>query len=106
LQTPSSALVFAVAACLLLVFTWLTLTYTLSHATAVDDKGKSSGGSIFGGVVSVSTTVITNGKSSTSCTAGESRNEDNQCVFRGPCPSGTITMRHNFDKTGRCFRKA
>ena len=105
MQTASSALVFAVAACLLLVFTSLSLPYTVSPAAAVDEKGKSSGGSIFGSVVPASTTGITNGKSSTFCIAGESRNEDNQCVFSGPCPSGTITMRHNFDKTGRCFRK-
>ncbi|HEY7079960.1 MAG TPA: hypothetical protein VH500_09680 [Nitrososphaeraceae archaeon] len=77
----------------------------VSPAAAVDDNGKSSGGSSFGGIVPVSTTVITNSKSSTSCIAGESRNKDNQCVFGGPCPSGTITMRHNFDKIGICFRK-
>jgi len=105
LKSPSSALIFAIAADLLLVFTSLGLTYTVSPAAAVDDKGKSSGGSISGGIVPVSTTVITNSKSSTSYIAGESRNADNQCVFTGPCPSRTITVIHNFDKTGRCFRK-
>jgi hypothetical protein len=105
LQSPRSALIFAIAAGLLLVCTSISLTYAVTPAAAVDDKGKGNDGFSSGGMVPVSTTGIANTKSNTSCISGESRNADNQCVFAGPCPSNTITVRHNFDKTGKCFRK-
>jgi len=105
LQSPRSALIFAITAGLLLGCTSLSFSYAVTPAAAVEDKGKGNDGSSSGGMVPVSTTGIANTKSNTSCNSGESRNADNQCVFTGPCPSNTITMRHNFDKTGKCFRK-